>query len=72
MVISDMGMPLLGGEGVFKKLREINPDVKMVFVTGYLDENSRDGILRHGVRSIIQKPFRIEEIVECVARVLEN
>ncbi len=72
IVISDLGMPLMGGEEVFKKLAEINPEVKMVFMTGYLDESSRSGMLRHGVKNIIHKPFRIEEILECVSHVLEE
>ena len=70
MVISDLGMPLMGGEEVFSKLVEINPGVKMVFMTGYLEESSRNGILRRGVKNIIHKPFRIEEILECVSHVL--
>jgi DNA-binding NtrC family response regulator len=65
-------MPLMGGEEVFNKLVEINPGVKMVFMTGYLEESSRNGILRRGVKNIIHKPFRIEEILECVAHVLEK
>jgi DNA-binding NarL/FixJ family response regulator len=72
MVISDLGMPLMGGEEVFKKLKEINPQVKMVFVTGYLEENSKSGALRYGVKRIIQKPFHIEEIAACVSQVLEE
>jgi len=72
MVISDLGMPLMGGEEVFDKLVKINPEVKMVFMTGYLEESSRNGMLRRGVRNIIHKPFRIEEILECVSQVLEK
>jgi PAS domain S-box-containing protein len=72
MVISDLGMPLMGGEEVFKKLREINPDVKMVFVTGYLEENSKNGASYFGVKDIIQKPFHIEEIAACVSHVLKE
>ena len=72
MVISDLGMPLMGGEEVFNKLVEIDPGVKMVFMTGYLEESSRNGILRRGVKNIIHKPFRIEEILDCVAHVLEE
>ena len=72
MVISDLGMPLMGGEEVFNKLVEINPGVKMVFMTGYLEESSRSGIFRRGVKNIIHKPFRIEEILDCVSHVLEE
>ena len=72
MVISDLGMPLMGGEEVFQKLKEINPGVKMVFITGYLEENSKSGMLHRGVKYIIHKPFRIEEIVECVTSVLQD
>jgi PAS domain S-box-containing protein len=72
MVISDLGMPLMGGEELFNKLVEINPEVKMVFMTGYLEESSRNSILRRGVKNIIHKPFRIEEILDCVSHVLEG
>ena len=72
MVISDLGMPLMGGEEVFKKLKEIDPQVKMVFVTGYLEENTKNSALRYGVKSIIQKPFHIEEIAAIVSEILEE
>ena len=70
LVISDLGMPRLGGEEMFRRLKEIDPEVKMVFTTGYLEEELKSEILRHGARDIIQKPFRIEQIVGCVAEVL--
>jgi len=72
MVISDLGMPLMGGEEVFEKLKEIDGGVKMVFMTGYLEENTKNGFLHGGVKRIIHKPFRIEEIIDCVVRVLEE
>ena len=70
LVISDLGMPRLGGEEMFRRLKEIDPEVKMVFTTGYLEEELKGEILRNGARDIIQKPFRIEQIVGCVAEVL--
>ena len=72
IVISDLGMPMMGGEELFERLKEIDPQVKMIFMTGYLEENSRSGILRSGVKKIIHKPFRIDEIVECIGDVLEE
>ncbi len=70
IVISDIGMPLMGGEEFFEKLKEIDPLVKMIFMTGYLEEDSKTGILRRGVKRIIHKPFRIEEIVDVIDEVL--
>jgi DNA-binding response OmpR family regulator len=39
-------------------------------MTGYLEEESKAGILRRGVKRIIHKPFRIEEIVDVIDEVL--
>jgi CheY-like chemotaxis protein len=72
MVISDLGMPIMGGQELFERLKEIDPQVKMVFMTGYLEEGSKNGILHSGVKKIIHKPFRIEEIIDCIGHVLEN
>jgi len=70
IVISDVGMPIMGGEELFEKLKEIDPQVKMIFMTGYLEEDSKAGILHSGVKRIIHKPFRIEEIVDVIDDVL--
>ena len=62
-VLLDWGLPRLGGSAVFRKLKEMNPRVKVIGVSGYLDSNLRDNMLREGVQDFLQKPCTANEIL---------
>ena len=62
-VLLDWGLPRLGGSAVFRKLKEMNPRVKVIGVSGYLDFDLRDNMLREGVQDFLQKPCTANEIL---------
>jgi nitrogen-specific signal transduction histidine kinase/CheY-like chemotaxis protein len=62
-VLLDWGLPRLGGSAVFRKLKEMNPRVKVIGVSGYLESNLRDNMLREGVQDFLQKPCTANEIL---------
>ncbi len=69
LVISDLGMPNMNGEEMFEELKKINPQVKVVISSGYLDRSLRSQLIKNGIIEIINKPYKFEEIVtmlECV------
>jgi PAS domain S-box-containing protein len=68
-VLLDWGLPRLGGTSVFRKLKELNPRVKVIGVSGYLDFDLRDRMLREGVQDFLQKPCTANEIL---AKVLSS
>ncbi len=68
LVISDLGMPTMNGEEMFEELKKINPHVKVVISSGYLDRTMRTQLLKNGIMEILNKPYKFEEIGE----VLEN
>ncbi|HXV79828.1 MAG TPA: PAS domain S-box protein [Candidatus Binatia bacterium] len=65
-VVLDWGLPRLDGSAVFRKVKEINPKVTVIGVSGYLDFNLRERMLREGVRDFLQKPCTPNEILEKV------
>jgi len=65
-VLLDWGLPRLGGSAVFRKLKEMNPQVRVIGISGYLDYDLRDSMLREGVRDFLQKPCTPNEILEKV------
>jgi CheY-like chemotaxis protein len=67
LVLSDLVLPGLRGAGLVAALREIAPDVRILFVTGYgtMDEEQQLKALR--VEGILMKPF---DLAELSARVL--
>jgi PAS domain S-box-containing protein len=62
-VLLDWGLPRLGGSAVFRKLKEVNPGVIVIGVSGYVDFELRESMLKEGVRDFLQKPCTPDEIL---------
>ena len=69
MVILDMIMPDMGGGKVYDRIKEINPDVKVLLASGYSIEGQATEILERGCDGFIQKPFNISQLSEKVKKV---
>lgn len=74
LVITDMMMPLMNGYEMGIKMRQINPDIKLIAVSGYdTDTISRlypDGLEAAGIVHWIEKPFEPSTIANAVASAL--
>lgn len=65
LVLLDYVMPEMTGELVFEFLQRINPDVRVILLTGYDDQVAR-GMFEKGLCGYIQKPFYIDDLVQRV------
>ncbi len=70
LIVLDMIMPELSGKDFYAKVREINPDVKVILSSGYSRDRVAQEILHSGVMAFIQKPFMLTELAEIVNEVL--
>jgi len=70
MVILDMIMPDMGGGRVFDKIKEMNPEVRVLLSSGYSIDGQATEILRRGCDDFIQKPFSINKLSEKVSEFL--
>ena len=70
LVITDLGMPEMGGEELFRRLRALSPDLKVMVSSGYLDGLTRDHLLQMGVCRVLQKPYRLKAIHDEIKAVL--
>jgi CheY-like chemotaxis protein/two-component sensor histidine kinase len=68
VVVLDLLMPGLSGEDVFYRLREADPNVNVLIVSGFSSSHVVERILADGGRDFIQKPFSIEVLSEKVRR----
>lgn len=66
LVLLDLSMPRLGGEGVFERMREIDASVPVVIVSGYVQSPKAQRLLERGARSVLWKPFHIDELERTV------
>ncbi|MCX7855638.1 MAG: GAF domain-containing protein, partial [Anaerolineae bacterium] len=70
LVLTDVVMPGMGGAALVEALRQRNPDVKVVAVTGYGEDQEVERIRQAGVSEIIRKPFEVERLAEVIRRML--
>jgi two-component system, cell cycle sensor histidine kinase and response regulator CckA len=71
IVLLDIGIPKVPGWNVFLKMREENPDVRVVIASGYLDDESKAKMTRAGIMGFVDKPYLLHELVETLKRLID-
>jgi CheY-like chemotaxis protein len=71
LVILDMRMPGMNGCEVYDRLKKIQPDVKIIIVSGYLEEYDLCEISTRNFDGYMTKPFKLKELSEKIEEVLE-
>jgi len=66
LVVSDVVMPEMDGPTLFKELRKRNPDLKIVFVSGYAEEAFAKSLPEGGHFGFLAKPFTLKQLVATV------
>jgi PAS domain S-box-containing protein len=72
LVLTDMGLPRLSGTEEFIRLREINPDIKVILASGYLDAELKTEMLKAGARAFLQKPYVPGDVLKIIREVLDS
>jgi len=69
LVVSDIVMPEMDGPTLLKELRQTNPDLKIIFMSGYADDalSSLDGGEEF---AFLSKPFQLAELVSAVKELM--
>jgi PAS domain S-box-containing protein len=70
LLILDVIMPEMNGSEVYDKMKQINPDIKVLLSSGYSLEGQATEILERGCEGFIQKPFHIGQLSKSVRKVL--
>ncbi len=71
VLLSDISMPGVTGPELYKSLRERNPELKVLFMSGYAAYN-HESLSDVGEENFIQKPFGFKILCERVREVLER
>jgi two-component system cell cycle sensor histidine kinase/response regulator CckA len=72
LVLLDIIMPDMKGGEVFDRLKEINPEVKVLLSSGYSIDGEATQILERGSKGFIQKPFDMEQLSQSIKAILGN
>ena len=70
LVILDMIMPEISGSEAYDKMKEINPEVKVLLSSGYSIEGQASEILNRGCNGFIQKPFSLKNLSEKISEII--
>jgi len=69
LVITDMVMPDIDGLTLMKKIKEEDPSIPVVIITGF-GSQMVDEAMQAGADGFIEKPFKIEDIKNMLSKTL--
>ena len=70
LMVTDLGLPELGGTDLITAVRGEKPAVKIIGVSGLSGQDVSELALGSGADLFLPKPFRIEEMVTAIRSVL--
>jgi two-component system cell cycle sensor histidine kinase/response regulator CckA len=71
-VILDIIMPKMNGMICYARLRALNPSVKAIVITGYVEDPAFEEFVAMNCLPVVPKPFDVPVLVEAVRRVLQS
>lgn len=69
-VLTDLSMPQMSGEDFTRSIRELAPQLPVIVSSGLASEINMDELRSLGVAAVLMKPWRLEEAVATLQRVL--
>ncbi|MEA2012031.1 MAG: PAS domain S-box protein [Verrucomicrobiota bacterium] len=60
----------MGGKETIKELLKINPEIKAIVSSGYADDPVLTNYPLYGFKSVIEKPYSLEELKKVITKVL--
>src|ERR1043166_6401177 len=70
--IIDMAMPLMDGPATIRALQRLNPQLKIIAISGMSDNARAAAIAANGTISFLEKPFTTEKLLTFLKAILES
>jgi CheY-like chemotaxis protein len=72
LLLSDVIMPVMGGWELAERIKLLQPNVRVLFISGYADEViAAHGDFKRGT-NFLQKPFVPDALIQKVRQLLES
>ncbi len=72
LVILDVEMPGLTGDKVYDILKEINPDVKILLISGYTRNHLESKYFKRKIEHFMPKPFQLDQFSTKLKSVMDG
>ena len=70
LLITDVVMPRMDGPNLVKQVRELHPDMKVIFISGYTEDAFRKRLDRDSDIHFLPKPFSLKQLAGKVKEVM--
>jgi DNA-binding NtrC family response regulator len=57
-------LPKLNGWEAYKKMKEVDPDIKAIFATGFIASQLETELAKQELSGVIMKPYQLDEVLE--------
>jgi two-component system, cell cycle sensor histidine kinase and response regulator CckA len=72
LLLSDVIMPEMNGPDLARHIRNVQPDLTTVFMSGYAQAAMLQGTMKELHATYLQKPFTVELLLSCVSAALKG
>jgi len=72
VVISDIGLPKLGGDEVYKRIKALDPDANIILASGYIDPDIKNELTKAGAKHFIKKPYMPVKVLRTIREILDH
>jgi CheY-like chemotaxis protein len=66
VVLLDLGLPKMSGRDVLFRIKNKNPDVKVIIASGHFEDELDVGIGQTGVKHLLRKPYMPDEVIKII------
>ena len=70
VVLLDLGLPSVSGLDVLKEIKQIDPNAKVIIITGYPSEQMMEEAMKSGAFAFYEKPGVISKIMRVIKNAL--
>ena len=69
LLLTDIGMPVINGFELASYVKEVSPETKIVFITGWGDHYSPSDLSEKGIDGLLSKPFKIDDLKNIIQKI---
>ncbi len=66
LAVLDIKMPGMNGVEVLRKLKEVSPNTKVIFITAYIEDDIAHEAMKTDALAVLSKPFDPERLFQLV------
>jgi two-component system cell cycle sensor histidine kinase/response regulator CckA len=72
LVISDVVMPKMDGPALMENIKKYNLSIKIIFISGYTEDNFRESLANNSSVHFLPKPFNLKELAQKTKEAMNN